>query len=275
MVMMLSPTGFLITLLTDFGDRDGYDAVMKGVIAGLCPQARVVDLTHRVPPQDVRSGAFILAQALPYFPLGTVHLAVVDPGVGGDRPAIAFRWALGYGVGPDNGLFSRLWETYPPEEVVVLDRPAFWRSPHLSQTFHGRDLFAPVAAHLVSGKPLTAVGTRCDRESLVQLAPAVHEQEGDRVQGYFQYFDHFGNGVTTIPGQVVAGRPWIAQIRGLTIPGGKTYGDRPWESYVALVGSHGWVEIARNGGSAKAGLGLDYFTPLHVDFPQGDRTTMG
>ena len=153
----------LITLLTDFGSRDSYVGVLKGVIAGICPKAAVVDLTHAVPPQDIRAGAFQLLVACPYFPAGSVHLAVVDPGVGTDRPLIAVEAGGHSFVGPDNGLLRWIVERLAGDSwrAVELTEPRYWLAPasEVSHTFHGRDVMAPMAAHLAAGVALERLGS--------------------------------------------------------------------------------------------------------------------
>ena len=153
----------LITLLTDFGSRDTYVGVLKGVIAGICPEAAVVGLTHAVPPQDIRAGAFHLLVACPYFPAGSVHLAVVDPGVGTDRPLLAVEAGGHSFVGPDNGLLRWIveWLATDTWRAVRLAEPRYWLAPasEVSHTFHGRDIMAPVAAHLAAGVALDRLGS--------------------------------------------------------------------------------------------------------------------
>jgi S-adenosylmethionine hydrolase len=143
----------IITLLTDFGLQDPYGGVMKGAIATLAPTATVIDLTHQIPPQDVAAARFALMSAFPYFPSGTVHTVVVDPGVGTARRAIAIATEASYLVGPDNGVFSGVLTQTTVRAAVALTNPRYWRTPDPSQTFHGRDIFAPVAAHLALGCP--------------------------------------------------------------------------------------------------------------------------
>jgi S-adenosyl-L-methionine hydrolase (adenosine-forming) len=220
----------LVTLLTDFGRSDSYVGVMKGVIHGICPGTTVVDLTHDVTPQDVAGGRFQLWMAAPYFPSGTGHVAVVDPGVGSDRRSIAFATDRAWFVGPDNGLLILGDEI---RSAVVLDRPEFWRSAMASPTFHGRDVFAPVAAHLLNGVPLEALGTAIDPSALVQLT-----LEANCIQA----IDHFGNGITN--------------ILGTSLGSVRTYAEAKSGEAIALVGSHGLIEIAVNGGDARQVLGL-------------------
>ena len=148
----------VITLTTDFGARDGYVGAMKGVIYGLQPAALIVDVTHEVSPQRIREGAFLLHTAYPSFPPGTIHVAVVDPGVGTARRGICLDVpGVGRFVGPDNGLFSYVLDAHPARRAREIANPAYLRHP-VSSTFHGRDVFAPVAAHLSRGEPFEAVG---------------------------------------------------------------------------------------------------------------------
>ncbi|NJM57077.1 MAG: SAM-dependent chlorinase/fluorinase [Synechococcales cyanobacterium RU_4_20] len=153
----------LVTLTTDFGLQDAYVGVMKGVIWGIAPQVKLVDLTHSIAPQDLWAARFQLANSVPYFPPGTVHVAVVDPGVGSQRRAIAIQCSQGWLVGPDNGLFSGVLERYPAQKVVNLSDRSYWRERSPSFTFQGRDIFAPVAAHLAQGVALEALGERSRR----------------------------------------------------------------------------------------------------------------
>lgn len=244
-----------ITLLTDFGHQDVYVGVMKGVICSIHPQAQVIDLCHGIPPQDCRTASFQLLQALPYFPPQTVHLVVVDPGVGTSRRAIALDLGVGYCVGPDNGVFSQVCDRYPPRRVVELTEPRFWRTPNPSATFHGRDIFAPVAAHLAAGTNLTDLGAPIDPKSLVHLPHLTYEITPQGVQGWIQAIDHFGNVITTLPAALLAKGYHHIQIQGQQIPLVHTYGDAAPQQLIALVGSHGFMELAVNGGSAQEVLG--------------------
>ncbi|MEA5606189.1 SAM-dependent chlorinase/fluorinase [Nostoc sp. UHCC 0252] len=249
----------LMTFLSDFGDRDIYVGVMKGIIAQLNPRLRVIDLTHQIPPQDIAAARFSLMNAYPYFTVGTVHLAVVDPGVGTKRRAIAVEFAQGFLVGPDNGIFSGVLSQSPAIVAVELTNLNYWRSQP-SNTFHGRDIFAPVAANLANGVPLKQLGQEIDPASLVKLDIAECKQTSNGVEGCIQYIDHFGNLVSNIPGSYVQGKTWCVQAAGLSIPGCQTYGDVNVGEILALVGSHGWVEIAINSGNAHSQLHLDCYT---------------
>ncbi|MGC1218590.1 MAG: SAM-dependent chlorinase/fluorinase [Phormidesmis sp.] len=256
----------MITLLSDFGAQDSYVAVMKGVIAAIAPRIPTCDLTHQVPPQDILAARFNLMMAYAYFPLGTVHLAVVDPGVGSARRAIALQTPSGFFVGPDNGLFSGVLDREPVLMAVSLTRSRYWRTAEPSATFHGRDIFAPVAAHLASGVPIAQVGDRILPETLVKpdLAPAVERQlqRGEstirQFVGSLQYIDGFGNLISNIPASAVPSEPWQLTIEtsketpngSRQVPGVKTYSDVPVGALAALVGNDGYVEVACNRSSA-------------------------
>lgn len=252
----------IITLLTDFGTRDTYVGAMRGVILGITPQARLVDLTHEVPPQDVFAGAMLLANAVDTFPRETVHLAVVDPGVGSSRDPIVAVTERGMLVGPDNGLLEPAARRLGLVEVRVLDRPEWFRAP-VSRTFHGRDVFAPVAAHLAAGVTPDRVGS--PKAALCPLALPVLSRETGRICGEVIHVDHFGNLVTNIPAAAlddfpVAGlsvRVFDVSITALSL----AYTAAPAGSLLAIIGSWGTLEIAlRDGSAAKrlsAGRGTD------------------
>ncbi|MEB3289561.1 MAG: SAM-dependent chlorinase/fluorinase [Leptolyngbya sp.] len=246
----------MITLLTDFGHQDAYVGVMKGVIVSHCPTTPIVDLTHDIPPQDLWAARFQLLSVFPYFPPRTVHVVVVDPGVGTDRRALAVRLAGGCYVGPDNGILSGVLEHTPVLEAVALTNPAYWRLPQPSRTFQGRDIFAPVAAHVANGVPLSALGTAIAADSLVRLSlPPLQETE-QGLTGCLQYIDHFGNAATTIPAERLGNGPWHLVWQQQTLPGVGAYNAVAPSAPLALVGSHGFLELAVNQGSAQALLGL-------------------
>jgi S-adenosylmethionine hydrolase len=248
----------LITLLTDFGLQDVYVGVLKGAIAQVNPHLRVIDLTHQLPPQNIAAGSFCLMNAVPYFPPDTVHLAVVDPGVGSQRRPVAVQFPGGFLVGPDNGLFSGVLQETPAFAAVSLTNRQYWRISSPSATFHGRDIFAPVGAYLASGVPLEALGEAISPESLVMLPFPVVESTPKGIKGCIQYIDIFGNLVTNIPSRTVLGENWSVVVGKIKIPSGKTYSDVEPGEIIALIGSHGWVEIAVNGGNAQSQLQLNW-----------------
>jgi S-adenosylmethionine hydrolase len=252
------PSG-LITLLTDFGERDTYVGQMKAVILSLAPQVRLVDLTHAVPPQDILEGSFQLATAWRACPPGTVHVAVIDPGVGTARRALACLAGEQYFVLPDNGLGTLVFLDVPLRMVVVLDRPQFFRHP-VSRTFHGRDIFAPAAAHLASGTDFTLLGTPIAPSELVQLPLNPVARTPERVQGPLLSIDRFGNCRTLIRPEDVpfAHETALVRCRDVVIHGiHTTYSDVEPGSPLALFGSHGGLEIAIRNGNAAHELGLD------------------
>ncbi len=256
------PMSALVTLLTDFGLSDAYVGVMKGVMLGICPSLQCVDLTHDIPAQNVALARFQLQNAMPYFPAHTVHLAVVDPGVGTQRRAIAAQLPTGFLVGPDNGLFTNILDQSWPVTVVELTQSRYWRTPQPSSTFHGRDIFAPAAAHLASGVPLSDLGKPL---AVADLHPLIGSDWSPTTGwGAIQAIDRFGNLITNIPGAAVQSS-WVVCYRDQTIRSGLTYSDSPLGSVIALVGSHGWVEIAVNGGNAQATLQAQLGDPIKLE----------
>jgi hypothetical protein len=239
----------LVTLLTDFGNADSYVAEVKGVLLTRAPAATLVDVTHTVPPGDVRSAAYVLGRVWPRFPPGTVHLVVVDPGVGTQRAALALAAGGHFFVGPDNGLF-----TVPlhggPVEVVALPTPAA-----AAPTFHGRDVFAPAAAALAAGAPLASLGEPF-ADTPHRLAYTEPFYEGKSVVGEVIYVDRFGTLVTNLTTEHVP--PYARlEVEDLDIgPLRRTFGDAPPGGLLALIGSAGTVEIAVRDGSAARRLGL-------------------
>ncbi|MDZ8052878.1 MAG: S-adenosyl-l-methionine hydroxide adenosyltransferase family protein [Aulosira sp. ZfuVER01] len=274
-LQILDAKASILTLMSDFGDRDVYVGVMKGAIAQINPKLTVIDLTHQIPPQSIAAARFCLMNAYAYFPMGTVHIAVVDPGVGSKRRAIAVEFAQGFLVGPDNGIFSGILSQNPAIAAVELTNRNYWRTSQPSSTFHGRDIFAPVGANLASGVPIQELGQEIDAATLVQLNLGECQKTTTGVVGCIQYIDHFGNLVSNIPGDYVQGKTWCVQVRSLTIPGCATYSDVEVGEAIALVGSHGWVEIAINSGNANSQLQIELqdsleVTSLHSEFKIND-----
>ena len=262
----------IITLTTDFGLADDYAGVLHGVIWGINPQARIVDLTHGVQPQNILQGAFLLASAWRYFPPGTVHLAVVDPGVGTARPAVAMETAQAFFVAPDNGLLGEVWEGLSEAEraaarIVELTEPRYWL-PQVSPTFHARDIFAPVAAHLAARLPLQRLGR--PRQGIVLLeGRRAAFQEGGTLLGRIVHVDRFGNCISNVvEGQLVAlsrEGGLVVDVAGHLLEGlARTYADAGPGQAQALVGSTGRLEIAVRDGNAAAQLGISIGDPVRV-----------
>ncbi len=186
----------LVVLLSDFGMRDWYVAAMRGVILSRCPRAQLLDITHEVPPQDIIAGAFTLAAAAPWFPHGTVFVAVVDPGVGSDRALLAARADGRFFVGPDNGLLALTLRNAKPLTIVQLTNRRYWLKD-VSRTFQGRDIIAPVAAYLASGGSLARLGRSLRR--MTPLSLPAPERRGRTVSGHIVHIDAFGNLITNLP----------------------------------------------------------------------------
>jgi S-adenosylmethionine hydrolase len=250
----------VITFTSDFGRADWFVGVVHGVIHSICPDVRVVDLTHDVPPGHVERAGFVLEAAAPDFPPGTVHLAVVDPGVGTDRNALVVRARGQLFVGPDNGVLE--WALADPAaEVHTASETRFHRQP-VSRTFHARDVFGPVAAHLAAGVAPAEFGTPL---SLPQRRPRPTPRRDDvRLMGEVVFVDHFGNALTNlteadlsdafpmVPPERLDVRVGERTLRGLV----RAYGASPVGSLVAIIGSSGRLEIAQVGGDAASRLGL-------------------
>jgi len=254
----------LITLLTDFGLRDEYVGVMKGVIAGIAPRARVVDITHAIDPQDVVHGAFILAAAYAYFPVGSIHLAVVDPGVGGARRIIAVECAGHRFVAPDNGLLERVLDGHADIRVVAVENRRYFLA-QVSQTFHGRDIFAPVGAHLANGLPLIRLGSGVGRNTLAAgVVPRCKLADAGRIEGRVVAVDRFGNLMTNIDAGTLRGLTRgattdrvVVELAGARIDGIATsYGQVARNAPLSIWGSRGLLEISVNQGDAARILGV-------------------
>jgi S-adenosyl-L-methionine hydrolase (adenosine-forming) len=241
----------MITLLTDFGQTDSFVGVMKGVIATIAPTTAIIDLTHDIPPQNIWKGSLEWQRSFLYFPKDTIHLGIVDPSVGSARRAIAVAFPSGLVVVPDNGLITGILQLETPIAAVELTNSNYWRTTQPSSTFHGRDIFAAVAAHLAKGVALSELGQEIDQRSLVQLpVPAVIQQSETTWQGIVQDSDRFGNLITNLPGSLVAGKSWRVEIGDHKIPGQFTYAAANPRDAVALVGSENWIEIAVVNGNA-------------------------
>jgi S-adenosylmethionine hydrolase len=256
-----------IALLTDFGLRDAFAGVMKGVIAQGAPGARVIDLTHEIPPQDVRAAAVVLWTAYRYFPPRTIFVPVVDPGVGTRRRILAAETAEGVFLAPDNGLLTLVFRDSPPCRVVTVQAHRY-RRPDLSATFHGRDLFAPVAARLARGLAVSRLGPPARDWVTLPFGAPVRRTGGGA--GEVLHVDRFGNAMTNLPG--AWGRLGAAVfVRGRRVTEVVTaYGDVPRGRALAVVSSAGTLEIAVNGGDAadrfklRPGSRVDVRSPLRV-----------
>jgi len=272
----------VVTLTTDFGLRDCYVGTMKGVILSIAPQTQIVDISHDIGPGNIPQAAYVLASAAPFFPDGTVHVVVVDPGVGSTRRALALRTAGATYVGPDNGVLSYPLAGYrlpgvggpaaevpqtpgqlaPGVEVVQLDRPQY-RLPAVSNTFHGRDIFAPATAHLSAGVPFAALGTPVIDPVTIPL-PWPQKLLDWSIRGAVLHRDKFGNLITDIPVQWLETRQsWLFHIGEELIDGlSVSYDDGRDGSLLALAGSQGLLEIAVSGGNAADTLCVNVGEPV-------------
>ena len=263
----------IVTLLTDFGDTDEYVGVMKGVILSIAPEATIVDLTHKIDPQDVLRAAWLLKSAYPYFPKGTVHTAVVDPGVGSGRKIAAVKMDGHIFLAPDNGLLSPIWRNKKIEECAyVVESRNFL--PEVSHTFHGRDIFAPVAARLCRGLSLSRLGPPADPAALQSLNvgyPAVSPD--NKISGAIVSVDRFGNLVTNIDTKTFASlrrghpeRTPVAKVGNGSVKGIRnSYCEVLDQEALMIVGSRGFLEIAVNRGSARNLFGARAGDPVTVE----------
>lgn len=246
--------GIVITLLTDFGTVDGYVAAMKGVLLSRAPEAQVVDLTHEILPQDVITGAWALKEAAPWFPTGTIHLSVVDPGVGTTRRALVLKSEDHLFVGPDNGLLSLA--AAGAVEGWLLDHPRWFCQP-VSNTFHGRDIFASVAGHLAAGVAPDRLGSPV--QGWVQLDLPMPRRDGNQIIGQIARVDRFGNLITNVDQPMIGNMAgWDVSIGGISVgPIQRTFGDVQPGQWVAYLGSSGMLEIA-----VREGRAVDLLQPV-------------
>lgn len=257
----------IITLTTDFGAGSSYVAAVKGVILSINPQARLIDLSHSIAPQNICQAALLLADAAPWFPPDTIHLAVVDPGVGSSRRIVYAQFGLQHFVAPDNGLLSRLALAASPSTIRTVTEPEYWL-PQVSSTFHGRDIMAPVVARLSLGLEPSRLGPA--QHELVLLDWREARVTEKRIEGAVQQIDAFGNLITNIPADALTnvprGEEQVAiacdehETRGIFA----TYSDQPAMTLIALVGSSGKLELAIVGDSAAIMLGVGVGTPVTI-----------
>ena len=248
-----------ITFLTDFGTKDGYVAQMKGVASSIT-DARLMDITHEVSAHNIREGAFILWTTAPFFPVGSVHVAVVDPGVGTERKGLIITTKKQILIGPDNGILLPTAHLLGDFVVYEITNPKYMIHP-LSRTFHGRDIFAPVAAYITNGVPFNEIGTKTTH--FVDLQFGLGEHRGDRIIGKVIYIDRFGNLVTNIPSDIV---PGVDEQKKITmVSGDRTWDNLPFvpsygytkkDDLLLTIGSNQFLEISINQANASQCLGL-------------------
>ena len=259
----------LFTLTTDYGSASSYPAQVKAIILSAIPDARIVDVTHDVPAFDVLAAALILEAAVPWFPRDAIHLAVVDPGVGTSRRPLAARLGEQFFVGPDNGLLTLLLEdagrNAQPVECVHLTKPQYWL-PRISSSFHGRDIFAPVAAHLSLGVPLADLGQAITDPLRLQIPAPRRSDTGWK--GEIIHIDAFGNLATNLRSEHLQGRGKVeVQIAGLRIRGMvRSFGEGTPGQYVALIDSAGALSICQVNSSAERSLGAKLGDGVEIKF---------
>ena len=244
-----------ISLTTDYGQSDGFVAACHGVIARIAPEVRVIDVTHLVPPADVTRGAAVLAQTVPHLPF-SVHVGVVDPGVGTARRGIALEAERGLLVGPDNGLLPAAADALGGiRRAVSLESP-HWFAQTVSPTFHGRDVFAPVAAHLATGADLAGAGPAIDPDTLVRLPEPVVSAGDGWLEAEVATVDRFGNVQLAAPAEALDRLGEVLRVGGVSARRGRTFGDGAPGALVVYVDSADRVAVAVNGGRAVVALGV-------------------
>lgn len=253
----------IIALLTDFGLTDNYVGIMKGVIAGISPESRIIDISHDVLPQHIEQAAYLLTTSYTYFPNGTIFICVVDPGVGSSRKPVAVKAAGKYFIAPDNGLLSCLLSQQIVDEAVVLDRPEY-RLANISKTFHGRDIFAPAGAHLAKGVSFCQLGSSADPSSLITKPLFINRiDDDDTINGRVIHIDRFGNIVTSFHSKDIdKNLNWLITLDEYFVEGLKsTFSDVETGHPVVYIGSARYLEIGiRNGNAAnrfKAKIGMN------------------
>lgn len=253
----------IVALLTDFGEGDWYAGTLRGVILSRCPTARLFDITHSVPPGDIRAGAFILLNAFSFFPAGTIYLAVVDPGVGGERAVLAVEAAGRIFLAPDNGILSWALEESGEWKAFRVTRRDLFFSP-LSGTFHGRDVFAPLAAELASGRSPAELGEKMADPVLIPLPRPEREGEGRWLVPVL-YVDRFGNLITALKSDLLPVTGEV-EVAGIPVPLRWNYSGAAPGSPVGIPGSGGFFEISLNLGSASEWFGVKAGDVLPVTF---------
>lgn len=250
----------MITLLTDFGSKDPYVGVMKGVILSINPSAVIVDISHYIDSQDLIAAAYCIKSCYGYFPKGTIHNIIVDPGVGTDRMIVAFKMMGHVFLAPNNGVLTLLMDEGKIEAIVRIENTRYFLNP-VSRTFHGRDIFAPVGAHLSKGVELNRLGPALDRQNLVCLdisRPCISNT--DELTGSIVRIDHFGNCISNIDKDRLkkfSGKQLEINIGKETIAGvSQSYADAEIGSPLAIIGSFGYLEIALNQGNASRYLNV-------------------
>lgn len=253
----------IITLLTDFGSRDGFVGTMKGVILSICPEAKIVDISHEIEPQNIAAAAFVLSNSVDYFPEGTIHVVVIDPGVGSERRILCVCAGKHFFLAPDNGVLKYIYNKEDSIKAIHVSNRKYFLL-EISQTFHGRDIFAPVAAHLANGLDFKQLGKQVNDFAKGQLPQLL--ETGNGLIGEIVYIDRFGNLVSNIPSEKILPDTIISvgeyTIRGLA----DSYSQGQDREPIGLIGSSGYLEIAMNLGSAKEYLKCSEGEKIEISF---------
>jgi S-adenosylmethionine hydrolase len=264
----------IIALLTDFGNKDFYVGAMKGIIYSICPEATVVDSTHQITPYNLKEGALTLYHTAKEFPPGTIFVAVVDPGTGTKRrPMVLLTLDGKYFVGPDNGIFNTVLREVGVRKIYQIKNPQWMRQKGVSKTFYGRDIFAPVAAHLAAGWPVEEVGPEIKAYSLLSSTPA--KRRGNRIKGEVTAIDHYGNVILNIPGELFKELDLTRgvtlhvhyQNNKVTLKWAATYGAVPEGEGMLIISGGGFLELAVNRGSAARKYGLEVGEAVTIENP--------
>jgi S-adenosylmethionine hydrolase len=254
----------VITLITDFGLQDGLVGAMKGVMHSIAPQNQLVDLSHYVPPQDIRWAGFVLMTAYVFWPSNTIHVVVVDPGVGTERRAVAVQTPKGTFIAPDNGVLSYVLARETVTAAISLTDSAYWHHP-VSPVFHGRDIFGPCAAHLAAGVPLARLGEAVGPDTLVTFPVSEPNRQFDgHITAHIQHIDRFGNCITDLPGHWLReSEHWRIDVKGYVIEEiHQTFSDVPDGEPMALIDSSGFMSVAVRNGNAAQVMALQIRDPV-------------
>jgi len=267
----------IVTLTSDFGTRDWYVGVLKGVLLKLCPDVQIIDISHEIAPHDIMEAANVLREVIPYYPKGTTHVCIVDPEVGTERRAIAIETSDYTLIGPDNGIFSLARESVIDEHrIFSLDKKEFWLNPSPHMTFHGRDIFCPIAAHLASGASLEKMGTRIQVIKDLRWVQSITDKAG--IQGWIVHVDHFGNCITNISRSEFEsysdnfnGKGAESKIKayvGSAIIDGinETYASVPIGEILMLFGSSDYLEVSVNSDKASTLFSIKRGDPINILF---------
>lgn len=262
----------IISLLTDFGNKDGYVGVLKGVIYNICNNVNIVDLFHDIKPQNILSASWLLANNYKYFPEGTIFVCVVDPGVGSERKKIIVKSSDYFFIAPDNGLLTTILMESNLQTIVSIENKQYWLA-EISNTFHGRDIFAPVAAHLANGVDILEYGPEIDLKSLIMIDTPEPEVVKNVCSGTIVHIDRFGNIITNISKNLIRTKNIKITFKNTTILGLKeTYSSVKEKELLAIIGSNGYLELSCNCGKINEITNVEVGDKIFLEFLDDFRT---